>query len=188
MTLGEKIKKYRKEKGWSQRKLSEISGVSHTQIANYETNTTIPTLETIKRIAIGLDINYVLLLDNNLEMEAFSNDTTEYIKADLELSNDHLKQRQIFNIVSNLRRLNIGYETEYRTDVTNGKLVFNHNDKDDDPMEDPAKIYTIPVTDQELIELEKQTDDYFKLKLQELVVNKKGGFLFFFDLDKDQDK
>lgn len=62
MTIGESIRKYRKEKGWSQRKLSELSGVSHTQIANYETNRTKPTLETIVKIANALNVNIAELL------------------------------------------------------------------------------------------------------------------------------
>ncbi len=63
MSIGENIRRLRKEKGWSQRKLSELSGVSHTQIANYETNRTKPTLETIVKIANALDVNISELLD-----------------------------------------------------------------------------------------------------------------------------
>lgn len=185
MTKGENIRKYRKELGLTQKQLGELCGIAESTIRKYELNLLNPKLETVQKIAGVLKVFPFEILEDephNFLSEYESN------KTDIELTTNLLKKRKIFNIVSCLRKMNIGYETEYRTDVNNGKLVFNHNDEDNDPMEDPAKIYSIPVSDQELIELEKQTDDYFKLKLQELVVNKKGGFLFFFDLDKDQDK
>ncbi len=68
MNTGENIKKYRKKKGLSQRKLSILSGVSHTQIANYEKNNTIPTLETLGKIAKGLDIPISLLMPSRFNV------------------------------------------------------------------------------------------------------------------------
>lgn len=74
MKTGDMIRKYRKEKGWSQRKLSELSGVSHTQIANYETSKTEPTLETIKKIAKALDIGVFDLIEfKEIEKEVLDN-------------------------------------------------------------------------------------------------------------------
>lgn len=61
--IGERIKKIRKEKGYSQRKLSELSNVHVSQLARYESGKSKPTLETIIKIADALGVNYIELLD-----------------------------------------------------------------------------------------------------------------------------
>lgn len=61
--FGEKLRKLRKEKGLTIRKLSELSGVAHSFLSQVETGKRgIPKADTLKKIAIGLDVPFVDLL------------------------------------------------------------------------------------------------------------------------------
>jgi HTH-type transcriptional regulator, competence development regulator len=61
--FGEKLRKLRKGKGLSIRKLSELSGVAHSYLSQVETGKRgIPKVETLERIATGLDIPSIDLL------------------------------------------------------------------------------------------------------------------------------
>jgi len=66
MTVGEKIRLKRKEKGWTQKKLGELSGISEFVIRHYELGYRVPKIITLKKIALPLDIsvNYFLDLDH----------------------------------------------------------------------------------------------------------------------------
>ena len=62
-TLGENIKKYRKLKELSQRKLGELLGFSARSISDWECNNTEPNVDTIKKLVKVLDITYDELFD-----------------------------------------------------------------------------------------------------------------------------
>lgn len=69
MTVGETIKYWRTEKGITQKKLAEKSGVSEISIRKYEADARTPKIGTLRKIAKALDINASdidkrLLLDN----------------------------------------------------------------------------------------------------------------------------
>ena len=51
MTIGERIKKARKNKGWSQSELGQVLGVSQQMIAQFENSKRRPKLETLDKIA-----------------------------------------------------------------------------------------------------------------------------------------
>ncbi len=55
MGLGNKLKEYRKLKGYSQEKLAELAAISKMSIRRYETNERQPSLETLNKIAMVLD-------------------------------------------------------------------------------------------------------------------------------------
>ncbi|MCD7892546.1 MAG: helix-turn-helix domain-containing protein [Erysipelotrichaceae bacterium] len=76
-TIGENIKKYRENKQLSQRQLKDLSGVHEIQIAKYETNKSTPSIETLRKIANGLEIPVYLLLDT--EAESFVHTITDNI-------------------------------------------------------------------------------------------------------------
>jgi transcriptional regulator with XRE-family HTH domain len=62
MTLGEKIKKLRKEQNISQTDLAEIIGVHQSHIGRYERNESIPTAHVIKKMADKLKVSADYLL------------------------------------------------------------------------------------------------------------------------------
>lgn len=53
---GDMIRKYRKEKGWTQKKLGEECGMADSAIRRYENGGANPKIETIYRIADALGI------------------------------------------------------------------------------------------------------------------------------------
>jgi len=56
-TLAKNIKKYRKEKGLSQDKLSRLADVSHATIIKIESGgIQSPTIDTVQKIAKALDV------------------------------------------------------------------------------------------------------------------------------------
>lgn len=87
MTVGENIRKYRKDANLTQKKLGELSGTSETTIKQYELGKRQPKLEMLYKISIALGIGIEKLIGievfdsgnefqrswNKLSEKAFSN-------------------------------------------------------------------------------------------------------------------
>lgn len=67
-TIGEKIRTFRKQKGWTQKKLGEKCGINEANIRKYELGTQNPKKETLKRIAEALNVS---LLDLGIMSSEF---------------------------------------------------------------------------------------------------------------------
>ena len=65
-TLGEKIKQLRQEKGYSQIFLEKKSGVNSKLLSKYENGRIVPTADTLRKIAEGLDISADYLIFDNV--------------------------------------------------------------------------------------------------------------------------
>ena len=67
MTLGEKIKRLRKEKDWSQEKLGKKIGADAHRICNYEKGKVTPSAEALVKIAgsLGVTVDYLLTDDTD---------------------------------------------------------------------------------------------------------------------------
>lgn len=63
MTIGEQIRKLRQEQGLSQKKLGELLGVSQQMVGQYESPNANLKLDTIKKIASVLKVNYSELVN-----------------------------------------------------------------------------------------------------------------------------
>ena len=63
MTVGEKIRKYRIEAGYTQRELARMSRLSESAIRNYELGNRTPSPEQIEKIAASLKINPFAISD-----------------------------------------------------------------------------------------------------------------------------
>ena len=61
MSIGENIKRIRKEKGLTQKQLGELCGLADSAIRRYENGGANPKRETLKKIAKALDISYLRL-------------------------------------------------------------------------------------------------------------------------------
>ena len=64
MTTGAKIRKYRLEKGLTQKELSEKLGVSGSFIGQYENDTRTPKMATLNKIANALEIDSSCLISD----------------------------------------------------------------------------------------------------------------------------
>ena len=57
MTIGERIRKYRKEKGWTQSQLAEEADMFTSYISHYEAGRWLPSLLNIIAIADALNVS-----------------------------------------------------------------------------------------------------------------------------------
>ncbi|RKI42436.1 XRE family transcriptional regulator [bacterium D16-51] len=64
MTVSENIKRIRKEKGLTQKKLGELCGINEANIRKYENGRQKPKIETLEKIANALGVSYLQLLEN----------------------------------------------------------------------------------------------------------------------------
>lgn len=71
MTMGERIKRIRKQKGLTQHELGELLGVTQSMIAAYENNARNPKFETIKKIAAALGTSTSTLMGSTQPTEQF---------------------------------------------------------------------------------------------------------------------
>lgn len=67
--LGKKVKQYRKEKGYSADRLSELAGVSKSHISNIESANSHVSIEVLVRIANALGVSVDILLCDSLDEE-----------------------------------------------------------------------------------------------------------------------
>lgn len=77
--LGQRVKEYRMEKGYSAEKLSEIAGVSKSHINNIESANSRASAEVLVRIANALEVSVDVLLCDSLK-ESRKARMTEYSK------------------------------------------------------------------------------------------------------------
>lgn len=66
MDLHDRIKKARKEKGFTQKKLAEISGIAVSSIINYETEKRMPPADILAKLAYALGVTSDYLLYGDL--------------------------------------------------------------------------------------------------------------------------
>lgn len=83
MTIGDKIKNYRKLSGLTQKQLGEISGTSERTIQQYESGKRQPRIEQLSKIASALDIPVSVFLDELSESQRIKS-TWEWIQDNTE--------------------------------------------------------------------------------------------------------
>lgn len=78
MTIGEKIKQFRKDKGMTQKELSLLSGISVTSIQYYESGKFTPKIEQVEKIAKAMGIPEVDILptywDSTIDTKSLQNE------------------------------------------------------------------------------------------------------------------
>lgn len=105
MRTSEKIKKVRTEKGYTQKKLSELSGVSEIAIRKYETNNRSPKIETLQKLSKALEVPLSdLRSDNDLEWEAITNKVIASIDLSIAKFDNAMQERQ--SLLDDFEKLN----------------------------------------------------------------------------------
>lgn len=127
MTVGERIKKYRKEKEWTQVQLAEKLCVKQQMIAQYENSKTPPKMETIYKIAAALEIPHWKLLDFKTQLDIPGVDSARYDFSDeetqqvIELLNDYEKlndkgRNKVVELASDLTQVK-KYRKDYEPEL-----------------------------------------------------------------------
>ena len=65
MSLGERIKRLRQERGWSQAQLAQQLGVHQKQVSGYERSVHLPSVEVLARLAELLNVSMDYLAIEN---------------------------------------------------------------------------------------------------------------------------
>lgn len=60
--LGRTVREVREERGWSQVRLAEASGMTQPAVARFEAGGTVPTIPVLERLAHALDLELVVRL------------------------------------------------------------------------------------------------------------------------------
>lgn len=155
MTIGENIRKYRKQKGLTQKELGDLCGINEVQIRRYELGgkNSNPKIETIQKIALALDVNVYDLDDTVIDIRKSENwfnslkkELNQAISKQEEifekLSSEELSQEEVSKYAKQLRELiiqedfaenqidtlkkQIKYEKELHDDTEQILTVFNH--------------------------------------------------------------
>lgn len=71
MSLGENLKKYRKESGLTQSQLADKIGANQTEVHRWESGKSLPLITTLKKLSIALGISVDNLLFTNEEKQKF---------------------------------------------------------------------------------------------------------------------
>lgn len=80
MSIGKNIKRIRKEMGLKQKDLAKLLDVSEAMISQYESDKNNLQINTIKKIANALQVDYSELLSTHIEHEKFLDDVKELDK------------------------------------------------------------------------------------------------------------
>ncbi len=65
MSLGQRLRQARREKGYTQKELAAIIDVKHNSISNWENDQNKPDLETVKRICETLKVSLSFLFEES---------------------------------------------------------------------------------------------------------------------------
>lgn len=156
--FGKKIKEIRKNKHITQKKLSELTGIAEITIRQYEAGKYAPKFDKVRLIAKALNVTIDTLLDS-------TDDVIEYLdcvsKEYEQQSIESMKSQKVYDICQRIEK--IGFPIDISNHNRNYYLFIGKYNKHDDCVE---------LTSQELLALEKDSNDYLKFKLNELIKQK----------------
>ena len=73
IAAGDSIKKFRKQKGYTQKQLAEKAGISRTALIRYENGETSPSIQILQQIAAALDVSVSDIFPLAMAVEKVSN-------------------------------------------------------------------------------------------------------------------
>ena len=119
--ISNKIKELRKDRGYSQRRLGTLSGVSHATISRIEEGTQKPEIDTLKKLSYVLNCNFEELMDSAgyldaIKKSAVNESISKYIANSTVEENEKITFIPVVGVISAvgpaLAEENIiGYET-----------------------------------------------------------------------------
>lgn len=134
MTVGENIKRIRKEKGLTQKKLGELCGINEVQVRQYELGKANPKIETLMKIAKALNVP-INELNETITIDELNEELRDIIYYKLycsEVKVRNLCTKEIINILDQLNTAGmtelIKYAYSLRDDELYKSIYFN-NDK-----------------------------------------------------------
>lgn len=87
MSLGNKIKQLRQEKGWSQDELAFHAGIDGRQISRYENNKVTPSVDVVIKLARAFDVSVDHLLIDDVPRRPLNEPISKLAEKVLHLEN-----------------------------------------------------------------------------------------------------
>lgn len=107
MSIGENIKMLRKEKGLTQKQLSQLTGISEVMISQYERNIRTPKNKNFSKLAFILDKTGSRLLGEELPFDLFRpNESYKDYSTPIAVKNDLPLELYEQKLLNNYRVLN----------------------------------------------------------------------------------
>lgn len=167
--FGEMLKFIRKHEGITQKKLSELTGIAEVTIREYEANKYKPKFDKIQLIAKALNVpvySFVKLEEETDEQikKYMYNEIEEALEASEQSAINLMKSQKVYDISQRIKKVGFPICIASTFDTNHNYQIFINEDNN-------FGSY-IEVTDEELLALEKDSNDYLKFKLTELIKQK----------------
>lgn len=142
MTVGENIKRIRKEKGLTQKKLGELCGINEVQIRRYELGgkNSNPKIETLRKIADALEVKLFQLTDGDYSSFSAEEMRDDFLKSATPLDEFHKKlvanaKEEENNLLGNYRQLNTEGRQEAQKRVQELTEIKRYTETEEPPAE-----------------------------------------------------
>lgn len=119
---GDMIRKYRTEKGLTQKKLGELCGIADSAIRRYEAGNANPKIETLQKIADALDVPVAYLL------EGFLGSNLEEYKKTREWKKSVQFDSSYYGVIKILEYIYDSVEEKELEDIGYYYLIENNNE------------------------------------------------------------
>lgn len=164
MEIGKKIKTMRKQKGLTQKELAQKLGVSQQMINQYENNSSNLTFETLQKIATALDASINELID-----ESGTNDY-EILKDNFDKSQDQdlFTRLGLKNIKYKLNNIEYDITATIIQEADETMITVEKLDEQADLIDPMRKLETIKISKEQLLKLDRETDDFLRFKVEQL--------------------
>lgn len=164
MEIGKKIKTMRKQKGLTQKELAQKLGVSQQMINQYENNSSNLTFETLQKIATALDVSINELID-----ESGTNDY-EILKDNFDKSQDQdlFTRLGLKNIKYKLNNIEYDITATIIQEADETMIIVEKLDEQADLIDPMRKLETIKISKEQLLKLDRETDDFLRFKVEQL--------------------
>lgn len=178
MAIGQNIKKYRKEKGLTQKSLGDIINKKEITVRKYESNDISPSIEILKEISAALGVTINELLGNKTEIQNIIDNllsnglTLEQLSKNTDIPLDELK---------NMHKNSGYYNPSYIDNL--GQYINAPDEKILRWIEDELRLRELKNNDKTKQNLEdtKIIKDLFKdVKFEDVISNDRDRLLFSF--------
>lgn len=170
MTIGEKIKNFRKLKGYTQKDLARLINKSLDTIKKYEAGTTIPPLKSLNQIASALDI----LPSFFLHTDELEHDKT--LKAYNNALDNGATKRSLINFERNYAEILERYSSLNDFNLQDINLLLYSTIMDILFLSDKSKSLNYSINDfksEEITELTNFISSSYQLKVNEILARRR---------------
>ena len=163
MKIGHKIKEIRKAQGITQKELAELLEVSPVAISQFEQKDNL-RMETIRKIANALGISVNELID-----ESGTNDY-EILKDNFDKGQDHdlFTRLGLKNIKYKLNNIEYDITATIIQEADETMITIEKLDEQADLIDPMRKLETIKISKEQLLKLDRETDDFLRFKVEQL--------------------